>query len=54
MILTIFYFILLMPFALLIRLFTDPLEIKKKAHNGWHVKEQKEDIPPLERAERQF
>ena len=53
-ILTIFYLILLMPFALLIKLFTDPLEIKKKAYKGWHQKEEKEDIPPLERAERQF
>ncbi|MEQ9618866.1 MAG: hypothetical protein RIG61_06800 [Deltaproteobacteria bacterium] len=53
-ILTIFYFILLMPFALLIKLFTDPLEIKKKARKGWHPREQKDDIPPLERAERQF
>lgn len=53
-ILTIFYFILLMPFALLIKLLTDPLEIKKKAHKGWHVREEKGDIPPLERAERQF
>ena len=52
-ILTIFYFILLMPFALLVRLFTDPLEIKKKAHKGWHPREQKDDIPLLERAERQ-
>ena len=53
-ILTIFYFIILMPFALLIKLLTDPLEIKKKTRKGWHVREQKNDIPPLERAERQF
>ena len=52
-ILTIFYFILLMPFALLVRLFTDPLEIKKKAHKGWHPREEKDDVPLLERAERQ-
>lgn len=53
-ILTIFYFILLMPFALLIKIFTDPLQIKKKTPQGWHLREEKDDIPPIERAERQF
>ena len=52
-ILTLFYFLLLMPFALLLKLFTDPLEIKKNAHKGWHIKKEKEDMTPLERAERQ-
>ena len=42
-----------MPFALLLKLFTDPLEIKKNAHKGWHIKKEKEDMTPLERAERQ-
>lgn len=54
-ILTIFYFILLLPFALLVKFFTDPLGIKKnKSHLRWHPREEKEDIPLLERAERQF
>ncbi len=53
-ILTIFYFILLLPFALLIKIFTDPLEIKNKTPKGWHKRVEKDDIPTLERAERQF
>ncbi len=53
-ILTLFYFILLLPFAVLLKLFTDPLEIKGKEHVGWHVKEDKEDLTPLEKAQRQF
>lgn len=53
-ILTIFYFVLLLPFALMVKFFTDPLEIKKGAKKGWQVKEEKADIPPMERAARQF
>ena len=53
-ILTIFYLILLMPFALLVKAFTDPLEIKKNAKKGWHLREEDPDITPMERAARQF
>jgi len=53
-ILTLFYFIPLFPFAVLVKLFTDPLGIKGKEHIGWHTKEDKEDLTPLEKAERQF
>jgi len=52
-ILTVFYFILLCPFALMLKLFTDPLEIKKKGHVGWHNKEEDGEITPLEKATRQ-
>ena len=52
-ILTIFYFILLCPFAILIKLFTDPLEIKKKDHVGWHDKEKNTELSALENAARQ-
>ncbi len=52
-ILTLFYFILLCPFALMLKLFTDPLEIKNKEHHGWHEKKEDEELTPLERAVRQ-
>ena len=53
-ILTIFYLILLMPFAILVKTFTDPLEIKKNAKTGWQLKEENSDVTPMERAVRQF
>lgn len=52
-ILTIFYFILLCPFAVLMKLFTDPLEIKNKEHVGWHDKENNTELSALENAARQ-
>ena len=52
-ILTLFYFILLCPFAILLKLFTDPLEIKKKEHVGWHTKENNTELSALEKATRQ-
>ena len=52
-ILTLFYFILLFPFAVLLKLFTDPLEIKKKEHIGWHNREDDTDLTVLDRAYRQ-
>jgi len=52
-ILTIFYFILLCPFALIMKLFTDPLEIKNKEHVGWHDKENNTELSVLEKATRQ-
>ena len=52
-ILTIFYFVLLFPFAMLMKIFTDPLEIKKKAHTGWHDKEEDNELTAFERAARQ-
>jgi hypothetical protein len=53
-ILTIFYLVLLMPFAILVKQFTDPLEIKKNAKTGWLPKEEKPGLSPMERAVRQF
>lgn len=52
-ILTLFYFILLCPFAIILKLFTDPLEIKKKEHVGWHIKEDDSELSVMERATRQ-
>jgi hypothetical protein len=53
-ILTIFYFVLLLPFALLIKLLTDPLDIKKGSPRGWRVKEEDPDVSPMDKAVRQF
>lgn len=53
-ILTIFYFVLLLPFALLIKCLSDPLEIKKGAAKGWRTIEVKSEISPMEKAVRQF
>ncbi len=52
-ILTIFYFILLSPFAIMLKIFTDPLEIKNKKHVGWHIKEDDTELSALEKAIRQ-
>lgn len=52
-ILTLFYFILLCPFALVLKMFTDPLEIKNKEHVGWHDKENNMELSALEKATRQ-
>lgn len=52
-ILTLFYFILLFPFAVILKIFTDPLEIKKKEHVGWHKVENDTELSALERASRQ-
>lgn len=52
-ILTIFYFVILGPFALAVRLGTDPLAIKANTLRGWHPKtEGKESL--MEQAKRQF
>ena len=52
-ILTLFYFILLLPFAMILKLFTDPLGIKKKEHIGWHNREEDMELSVLEKAEKQ-
>ena len=51
--LSIFYFIILAPFALIIRWVSDPLAIKTKTSRGWQVKGEGEGSP-RERASRQF
>jgi hypothetical protein len=48
-----FYYVVLCPFALLVRLGSDPLAIKSKNMGGWRIREKKnEDL--MERAARQF
>ena len=51
--LTIFYFVVLGPFALMVRWAADPLSIKPQAARGWRLKET-EGGSPIERAIRQF
>jgi len=53
-ILTIFYCTVFSPFAVLVKLLTDPLQIKKKAKKGWLAREVDEETTPLEKAARQF
>lgn len=52
-ILTIFYFIILGPFALGVRLGSDPLAIKASTQRGWHLKTQTKGTP-MEQATKQF
>jgi hypothetical protein len=52
-ILTIFYFLVLAPFSLAIRIGTDPLAIKANSQRGWHLKTNEKGIP-MEHATRQF
>lgn len=52
-ILVIFYFVLLLPFALGVRWGSDPLAIKRKSKRGWHPREEAEGTP-IEKATRQF
>ena len=35
LILTLFYFIIITPFAFILKTFTDPLQLKNKNHKGW-------------------
>jgi hypothetical protein len=51
--LSIFYFIILAPFALIIQRVSDPLAIKTETSGGWQVKGEGEGSP-RERASRQF
>jgi hypothetical protein len=52
-ILTLFYFIFLAPFALAVRYLSDPLAIKNKSAPSWGIKSQAEE-PLTEQAKRQF
>ena len=55
LILTVFYILLLSPFALMLKIFTDPLNIKKGTDKrGWYLREDKDDLTPLERSQRQY
>ncbi len=53
-ILTLFYILLFSPFAIALRLFSDPLQIKGTENQGWIPRVDTEEITPLEKATRQF
>lgn len=50
LILTIFYFTLVLPFGLLMRMFRDPLSIRRTGPPSWHVRD--EDDATVEAARR--
>jgi len=55
--LVVFYFLVLTPFAIIVRIVADPLGIKRHSgeHRGWHDKQDQQEAgaTPLERALRQ-
>ncbi len=51
--LTIFYFVMIAPFALIVRWATDPLAVKGRTAKGWRLRPAPVGTP-LERARRQF
>ncbi len=51
-ILSIFYFVIVLPFGLGVRLFSDPLRIKKKPTSGWTNSAMRSD--GLDDARKQF
>lgn len=53
LVLALFYFTVLTPFALALRWLADPLAIKKRSPSGWRVKGSP-SADPLRWAERQF
>lgn len=52
-VLCVFYFVVLGPFALVVRWARDPLAIKASTPKGWRVREP-EASAPMEQATRQF
>ncbi len=54
LILTVFYFTMFMPFAILVKLFTDPLRIKPKTKKGWIERKDEQVDDLLARARKQF
>jgi len=53
LILTLLYFTVIGPFALIVRFGADPLSLKKGTQQGWRVKADVEDSP-MKRAMNQF
>jgi hypothetical protein len=51
--LTVFYYVVLVPFALVLRWRSDPLAIKPGTAKGWRTRSESE-ATPLEQARRQF
>jgi hypothetical protein len=53
LILSLLYFVVIGPFALIVRLGADPLSLKHRGRGGWHPKANL-DEPPMKRAMNQF
>jgi hypothetical protein len=53
LLLTVFYFVIVAPFALAVRWASDPLALKPETPRGWHPRPAPAG-PALERARRQF
>jgi hypothetical protein len=53
LILSLFYFIIIAPFSLLVRFFSDPLTLKPRTARGWIVRSDTKGTA-LERASQQF
>ena len=53
LILTVLYFVLVAPFALVVRWGADPLSIKRRAERGWYLKTESKGSP-MGRALNQF
>ena len=53
LILSIFYFVIIAPFSLLVRFFTDPLSLKRETAKGWIVRSDTKRTE-LQRASEQF
>ncbi|TAJ99400.1 hypothetical protein EPO44_10550 [bacterium] len=51
--LTLFYFVVFSPFAIAVRLWSDPLTIKPGTPRAWRFRSDREGAP-MERASRQF
>lgn len=55
MLLSLFYFLVIPPFAAIVKIFTDPLGLKKSPSAKWHPKEaMKEDLSQAPESTRQF
>lgn len=52
LVLSLFYFTIFMPFALGVRLFSDPLDVKRRSHDSWWLERRTRDLS-LEDARRQ-
>jgi hypothetical protein len=53
-VLTIFYFTILLPFGIGVTWFSDPLEVRRSAPRGWHARPPEAHGTTLEDARRQF
>jgi hypothetical protein len=53
LLLCVFYFVILAPFGIAVRMLSDPLRLKRRSHSHWLLKESTATVPS-ENARRQF